>query len=194
MQPRQGGFTLLEIVVVLAVLGFLMVGITQGVRVGVSMWHAQSRRIDRTAELDAAQRILRELLTAIPLPPNDAGEGVNSGSATAFNFIGEMPTGLGATRRSDITLFQQGGRLMLSWRPHVHATLIGPSPPEGRVELVGGLVQLQISYFGPAAADSPDGWLAQWSGPAPPKLIRVRLTFAKDDPRRWPDLVVASQL
>lgn len=192
---RRCGFTLLEIIVVLAVLGFLMVGITQGVRVGIALWHAQSRRIEQTAELDAATRVLREILTSLPLPSTDsANEGVNSGSTERFSFIGDLPTGLGTARRCDITLELAGGRLILVWKPHRHEIPLEPVAPPTQTELVGGVARLQLAYWGPAAADQPAKWLSQWDGPAAPQLIRVRLAFAKGDPRHWPDLIVASQL
>ena len=69
---RQGGFTLLEMIVVVTVLGFLMIGLTQGVRTGLTLWEAQSRRMGETAELDAAARILRALLSGI-VPPTSFG-------------------------------------------------------------------------------------------------------------------------
>ena len=56
---RQTGFTLLELLVVVAVLGLLIIGLTQGVRAGLTLWDAQSRRTGETAELDAAARVLR---------------------------------------------------------------------------------------------------------------------------------------
>jgi general secretion pathway protein J len=192
---RQRGFTLLEIIVVLAVLGFLMVGITQGVRIGVALWHAQARRVEQTAELDAATRVLREILTALPAPPSDSdNNGVNAGTASQFSFIGDMPTGLGTIRRSDMILKLVGQRLVLQWKPHLHETPLGPVPPPAQTELVSGVAGLQLAYWGPPAADRSPTWLSQWDGPAPPPLIRVRLQFAKGDPRHWPDLIVASQL
>ena len=192
---RQRGFTLLEIIVVLAVLGFLMVGITQGVRVGVALWHAQARRVEQTAELDAATRVLREILTALPQPPSDSdASGVNAGGDRRFSFIADLPTGLGTTRRSDITLELDGERLVLLWKPHRHETPLGPVPPPTRTELIGGVKSLQLAYWGPASQDKPPAWLSRWDGPAPPALIRLRLTFAKGDLRHWPDLIVASQL
>ena len=39
---RQGGFTLLEMVVVVTVLGLLIIGLTQGVRTGLTLWQAAS--------------------------------------------------------------------------------------------------------------------------------------------------------
>ena len=53
---RQGGFTLLEMLVALVVLGLLVVGLTQGVRTGLALWSAQSRRIGTAADLDAVAR------------------------------------------------------------------------------------------------------------------------------------------
>ena len=56
---RLTGFTLLELLVVVAVLGLLIIGLMQGMRAGLTLWDAQSRRTGETAELDAAARVLR---------------------------------------------------------------------------------------------------------------------------------------
>ncbi len=45
---HQGGFTLLEMLVALTVLGFLMVGLNEGVRTGLGMWSRQARQIGRS--------------------------------------------------------------------------------------------------------------------------------------------------
>ena len=59
---RGRGFTLLEVLVALTVLGVLMVGLGQGVRLSLALWQAQTRRLAETAELDAGARALRGLL------------------------------------------------------------------------------------------------------------------------------------
>ncbi len=112
---RQAGFTLLEMLVVLVVLGFLMVGLAQGVRAGLALWDAQSRRIGETAELDAAGRTLRTLLSGIGPAPSGGIAGAASapelkGTADGLAFVGDLPTGLGTTRRADITLELRQGR------------------------------------------------------------------------------------
>ena len=54
---RQSGFTLLEMLVALVVLGFLVLGLAQGVRTGLALWAAQNRRMSETGELDSVARV-----------------------------------------------------------------------------------------------------------------------------------------
>src|SRR5436853_7145668 len=108
---RQGGFTLLEMLVAVTVFALLMLGLTQGVRSGFAFWSTQSRRSGDTAELDATARVLRNLLTTIPVSPAAApGRGAAAsaialeGRADRLAFVGDLPTGFGDSRRADITI------------------------------------------------------------------------------------------
>ena len=195
----EAGFTLLEMLVVVVVLGFLMIGLTHGVSTGLTLWEAQSRRIGETAELDAASRILRTLLSGIVPPasaafspvPNSATEFRGNGDSVAF--IGDLPTGLGTTRRANITLALRQGRLVLRWTPRRHE-LSAVAPPEpAEIELVRQVEHLDLAYWGAPAPDQPAGWQGKWEGSTLPDLIRVRLGLAGQDRRRFPDLIAATQ-
>lgn len=199
VRRRDGGFTLLEILVALVVLGLLMVGLAQGVRTGLAMWHAQARRIDRVADLDAVERLLRQLLSSMPPPlaarfigGNATATGIEGG-ADRLSFTGRLPTGLGATRRAHMTLDVQGGRLVLAWTPDPHEALAGPAPAPRRAVLLGGVGRLDLAYWGTLIPNRPAAWQSAWKGAVLPQLIRVRLVFAEGDPRRWPNLIVALQ-
>jgi general secretion pathway protein J len=196
---RQAGFTLLEIIVVVAVLGLLIVGLTRGVRAGLTLWDAQSHRTGETAELDAGARVLRMLLSGIA-PSSSAGFGAGGagtaelkGTADSLSFVGDLPTGLGSTQRANITLMLSRERLVLRWTPHNHELSTAPAPEPIETELVRGVDRLELAYWGSAAPDQAAGWRSQWDGPAIPELIRVRLLLGKNDRRRFPDLIAAPQ-
>jgi general secretion pathway protein J len=195
---RQSGFTLLEILVALVVLGFLMVGLTQGVRAGLTMWGAQTRRVGETADLDAGARVLRRLLSGISLP--SAGGFLVASSTEKFEalpdsltFVGNLPTGFGTTRRADITLELHEGRLVLRWTPRRHELSIAPPPEPIETELIRGVERFDLAYWGSPSPGEPAGWQSRWDRRDIPELIRVRLGFATGDRRRWPDLIAAPQ-
>jgi general secretion pathway protein J len=196
----QTGFTLLEVLVVLVVLGLLVVGLTRGVRSGLAMWDAQTRRVGETSELDAAARILRTLLTGIAanpagaVTPGAAGTTEFKGLPESVAFVGDLPDGLGSTRRAEIKIELRRERLVLSWTPRRHELSSAPPPEPVETELMRGVERIDVAYWGSSAPGQPPGWQPQWDGPAIPELIRLRLGFAKGDRRRWPDLIAAPQL
>jgi general secretion pathway protein J len=192
---RESGFTLLETLVALVVLGLLVVGLTRGVSTGLALWRAQSQRISTAADLDAAERTLRNLLSGIPASPGGdaaAAAATFDGSASRLHFVGNLPTGLGTTQRADIDLELKRGRLVLSWTPHHHE--ISSAPPRAPVEteLIAAVERVELAYWGAAAPDQPAAWQGQWQGPALPDLIRVRVVFTDRNRRHWPDLIAAA--
>jgi general secretion pathway protein J len=196
----QSGFTLLEMLVGLIVLGMLVIGLNQGVRTGLGAWNMQARQMADVADLTSAARELRMLLTGIPISPAaNVAPGspplaiALDGTADRLTFVGDLPNGLGATRRADITLLLTDDRLVLRWKSR-RPELAGTPRASSNAELLRGVARVQLAYFGAQASGSPVGWLTQWDGPALPELIRVRLNFVKGDTRHWPDLIVAPQL
>ena len=202
----QRGFTLLETLVALLVLGLLMVGLSQGVRTSLDVWQAQNRRLGSTADLDALQRLLRAVLGKLPLSldgPRLSGskEPGFVGEADRVNFLSELPTGLGTQRRAEVSLFLRGDQLVLSWVPYRHERPVTPAPAPVQTVLLQGVEKLELAYWGaPLPADAaalprlsalPASWQSEWVQPVPPGLIRVRLVLGRSDRRRWPDLIVA---
>lgn len=194
----SSGFTLLEILVVVAVLGLLVLGLGRGVHVGLALWDAQQERVHEIAELDAGTRILRSLLTGIAPAAGTAGTAANqtfNGDSEQLRFIGDLPTGLGSTRRANIRIVLHNRALVLSWTPHRHEiALDNTAPTPIDTELVANVADLDIAYWGSSSPDQSPAWQTRWVGPIPPGLVRIRIGFAKNDRRRWPDLIAAPLL
>jgi general secretion pathway protein J len=194
---RQNGFTLLEVLVALLVLGLLVVGLSQGVRASLDLRQAQMHRLGSIAELDAVQRLLRGVLGRLPRSADGKrsipGKNPNglSGEPDRVTFVGDLPTGLGANRRAEISLYLQGGRLVLSWAPHRHEQSLAPPPQPAETGLLQGVEKLDLAYWAGAASGQTPGWQSRWTVAETPELIRIRLAFGETDRRRWPDLIVA---
>lgn len=196
---RAAGFTLLEMLIALAVLGLLAVLLGGSVQFGARAWEGQSRRLEMSSETDAVHTVLRVLLRnaqAMPL----AGVGQPGGSLflagqrDAVDFVGELPEAFGRGGFYDMALaVKPDGRLVLRWRPHMGQSNAATEPPSyDEAELLHHVAALEMSYYGSAAKNRSGAWQSTWDqGSALPALIRVRLRFAAGDRRVWQDLQVA---
>lgn len=61
-RQAAAGFTLLEVIVALAVFGFLLVGLSQTVRFGLTAWRQNARLADGKTDLEAVDRSLRSIV------------------------------------------------------------------------------------------------------------------------------------
>lgn len=189
-QQWAAGFTLLEILVALVVLGFLLAGLAQGTRFGLRAWDMQGRMVDARGELDAVDRTLRGLI-AQANPGSSEVPTPLTGTARAIVFTSDLPQAL-AGQRADMSLTVDGAhRLLLRWTPHRHVRQLGPPPTPQQTELLRGVARLEIGYW---AAGGVGGWAAAWSATALPALVRIRIVFEDGDPRHWPDIVAGTML
>jgi general secretion pathway protein J len=183
------GFTLLELLVVLVVLGFLMVGLAQGLRLGMQLWDRQRQALDGVSELDATDRALRRLIEQ--MDPGGRIEMADiDGTARTLRFTTRLPEAAGgpATRRAEVMLLvDRLHRLLLRWTPAPHVVPLVPVRPVETV-LLSGVEHIEISYRSGAPAAR---WETDWQNPIPPMLVRIHIAFAPADPRIWPDIVAA---
>ena len=94
------GFTLLEVLVALALLGFILVALAGGVRFGVRAWQAEERRGAGAAELEAVHGLLRRMVaTAQPLPLAGLGPPGTTlffdGRPNEMSFVSDLPDAIG---------------------------------------------------------------------------------------------------
>ena len=184
------GFTLLEIVVALAVFGFLLVGLTQTVRFGLTAWRQEARMSEGKTDLEAVNRALRLVIENL-IPGEDPARPSIDGSAGSLTGVTRLRTPASGSDpvRVQAGLAVSGGRLVLRWRPDQPGVPFGAPPRPAETALVADVARLGIEYWRP-----PGVWVSQWHEPDLPLLIRLRVQFAGSPAPRWPDIVIAPLL
>jgi general secretion pathway protein J len=187
------GFTLLEVLVALTVLGLLLFGLVQGSHFVLLGWDRTTRLAARTEDLDAVDRTLRRLI--VQAKPGSTWEPlVFAGTAhsVTFNSIVPLPVGAFPTQRANVELVVDAAhRLLLRWTPHFHAINVGRPPPAVTTEILDGVDRLELSYW---SETQGGGWTSIWQNEAPPALVRIRIIFSDPSHGRWPDILVAPML
>jgi general secretion pathway protein J len=191
-QPSpDGGFTLIETLVALVVLGFVVIGLAQGLRFGMSVWDRQVRTMGRDSALDSTDRTLRMLIAGIAPGDNPHQPNIN-GDVGQLVFTTELPENAPSplTRLADVALFVDAShRLVLQWTPHLHAVRLRPAISVQSV-LLPGVKLVSFAYYAAASRAGPAGWRKSWVGVRPPELMRVHLVL--DNPSsHWPDTIAA---
>lgn len=184
----RAGFTLLEMAVVLALMGFLMVGLQQGLHFGMTMRERSDAARDAISGLDAADRAIRRLIEQIE--PNESGEaGDFTGTPLLLRCITELPSSAAlAGSRIRATLgVDARHRLVLRWSAWPHVRVLSPEPEEETL-ILPDVDHIVIRY---AADASGQRWLPVWDKGGVPPLIRVGLVFPPGDARSWPGIIAA---
>lgn len=195
----DAGFTLLELLVTLALLGLLAVLLSGGLRFGIRAWERSSAHAAGTDQTSLAQRLLRRelsraypyLVTGDQMPPHIDF----TGSPEAVNVLAPVPLALAAGGRARVSFRVasdgDGRKLVMTAQPE----LADDDQPPATDVLLANLSSLEFSYFGRLGGDSEPRWHDAWKDQiALPRLIRVRAAFPAGDPRHWPDLIVAPRI
>jgi len=193
------GFTLVEMLVAVALIALLSVMLFEGMRLGTRSAALSAAINDRSGQWSLAYGVLRrQLAGAESVPVKQQQPGPNTvdfdGSSDSLNFIESPPAflALGGLYRMQLAFVRggRGGRLTLGW-----TRLDESETPEGGAPstLIDNLASAEFSYFGALEADQAPEWQQSWQGiDHLPTLVRLRIAFA--DGQRLPDLIVALRL
>jgi len=171
------GFSLLEVLVALTVLGFLVVGLNSAARFGVLAWHAQERDLEARGDLDPVDRILRRLVEAMD-PGTVIDPPLIQATAHTLSFTTYMPVaaGVGPTQRADVALLvDDSHRLVLRWSQHLHVDRLGVPAPIREAVLLDGVRRIDLAYWASNGSD----WVDSWSRPVLPSLVRIHLVSVR---------------
>jgi general secretion pathway protein J len=189
---RDAGFSLIEALASLVVVGMIGLMLVEGVSTGKRVWERIDTRQARAEALESAQNTLRDRIEEIYPATlfNKSPPYIDfTGAAEQVIFLANPPMSdrPAAVRRYTLAL-DTATNLVLSSISDVGRPELAPVT---RQILLRGVRQLDIAYFGAAQPDFTRRWRSFWDSEAAlPEAVRVRLTLEPGDERQWPDLII----
>jgi general secretion pathway protein J len=195
----RAGFTLLELLVAMTVLGLLMALLSANMQTSTKAWlHSESRFFD-TNKIQHVQTFLQKQISQIyPKFMSAVGSDARvdfDGRRDTLQFLSPVPEALdnGGRAYTKLSVVQSGNdvQLVMTQREELAWNESAKMPSN---ILIKGLKSAEFSYFGKDATQTLPSWHDSWLGKQElPKLIRVRAKF-DDGKRSWPELIVAPRI
>ncbi|MDS4040701.1 MAG: prepilin-type N-terminal cleavage/methylation domain-containing protein [Candidatus Competibacter sp.] len=192
---RQTGFTLLELVVAITLMGLVLLVLYSGLRLGLNGWDSGERRAEASNRLRSVQEFLRrQLAQSMTVYQTQANEKrkkivVFAGEATAVEFVAPMLVHLGQGGLYRVRVETADSQMRVRWRPYLPGD--STAGEERETVLLEGVSDVEWAYFGSERDDDqdPPRWRSEWANQERrPLLVRLNLILQGES---WPDLVVA---
>ena len=182
---RDAGFSLLETVVMLVVVGFLVAGLAAGTSGAVRVWSTETRWSRDGFESDGAARVLRGLIVGMNGGDAFAGLLPVQGGADALSFVTVLPAVPAGERMAaaSVAIGVEHGALVLHWTPYLPERF-GPAATRTAL-LAPDVASVEFSYWNKGA------WQDRWSADGVPPLVRVRIVRGPGGGPEVPDIVAA---
>lgn len=193
----QVGFTLLELLIAMTLMGIVLVLLYSGLRLGMRSWDAGEQRVEDVNEIRLVEDFIRrQLRQSISVYRQDETQGrvvVFSGESQRITLVAPLLNhlGLGGLYLIQLQVVASDGmeQLQMRWRPYRPGDdRDDPSITEQTI-LLDDIVNVQWAYYGSPANDQQPQWHAQWQDSSQrPVLVRLDLNIHGTP---WPSLVAA---
>ena len=200
LRAKQTGFTLLELLIAMVLLGMVLVVIYGGLNTSMQSWDKGTERAELINELRLVQEFLRtQLRQSVTVYRNDSTDGriiYFDGEPEQVGWVAPMLTYLGRGGlyfvQLDVVKERDGQVLRMRWHPyHPDDEEDEPIDQDSLEEtvLLPQIEDFKISYFGATEPGEDADWYTRWENKLErPQLIRMELTVPGI---HWPPLVVA---
>jgi general secretion pathway protein J len=194
---RARGFTLLELLIAMSLMGLIFAAMTGGLRFGTQAWRTTAERLSQSDDLQLVYRTLRRQISASLNLPGDLIESRKKGSFEGLrdelSFIGAAPAlamNPGLFHLKFVLVPDKVGQaLALRWERLENKPITTDS--DNIETVLRGLQSVQFSYYGVGDDDDRARWVDEWRDREnPPRLVRITFIFADSDRMPWPSFII----
>jgi len=195
---RSQGFTLLELLIGMTLVGFILSLLFAGLNLGTRSWEAgEQRMVTSSRQAVVVDFIRRGIEQTYPLRWRVGEEDrlAFAGEAESLRFVGTVAMHDGASGNHLIALDlvdgETGRDLVMRWQlPDPGAPGFEPIEQAEPKVLIKAVKEIALAYFGAQSETEDPAWHDQWlDQKTPPALIRLQLTMENGE--TWPDIVAA---
>ncbi|MEE9356364.1 MAG: prepilin-type N-terminal cleavage/methylation domain-containing protein [Methylococcaceae bacterium] len=198
---NQQGFTLIEVLIAMSLLGIMMVLLFSSLRTCVRNWDAGEEKMIKVSRMSSVQHFFRTRLSEVkPMMDDFSGDDDESvfafqGTEETLQFVSSLPASSG---RQGLQLFNVGLKSASrsgSSSLYVNLTPFLPTAndeewAEDEVIVLEGVDQIKFSYLGSESLNEEPEWLEDWEEKFKlPMLIKISISLA--DETIWPDMYIA---
>jgi general secretion pathway protein J len=203
MKPmrRSQGFTLLEFLIGMTLLGFILTLLFAGLSLGMRSWDAgEQHMVSSSRQAVIVDFIRRTLEQTYPMHwrVDNEDQLAFMGESDSLRLVAPVPIHEGLASNFLVALDQvegDGGHdLVMRWKmPDPGAPGFGSLDGVKPKTLVKGIKGMTFSYFGSESETDQPAWHDQWlHQKAPPDMIRLQ--FIMESGEAWPDIVAATPI
>ncbi len=199
--PEQAGFTLLELLIAMTLMGLVLAMLYGGLRIGMRSWEVGEQRADTVDELRLVQGFIRRRFSqSVMTFQRDESDG------RTVAFVGESDRvrlvtpmlaylGMGGLYAIQIDTIEEADveHLRIRWWPFrpdlFDLDRIENDEIVEETTLISGVADIEWSYFGAQEPGRDPEWADRWESRAQrPLLVRLRLSLRQGV---WPELIMA---
>jgi prepilin-type N-terminal cleavage/methylation domain-containing protein len=195
----QRGFTLIEILVALALMAMIATILITSLQIGGHTWQRVMRAASSTEDIEQAQEFLRIRLSSLypddRAAPDITGPRFLVSNGESLEFSGAAPeSSADGSLRYQIAVSRESGALEVRSRVDRIDNSDSSAFTFAAERLVSHVASMSVQFW-LKPDETPGRWVDRWNDARQiPRLIRIDVAFGPEDNRRWPSLYVEPRI